>query len=421
MHQMLRSLFSIASIFTLLLPTFISPASAFAARRFCPDEPPKTLLSLYRSSDSIHIGRYDRLEEGAISEDTEDYTAVDIKKHFSISSTLKGEPVKLFALEEKDYRYKNQEVSEHGEEAEGEGLDDLYMPKLEPGDAVILFLKKGEGEDAPLVLTEWTGSLKKVTKEELDAYERRLNELNSIFGGKKVSDQAIVRWLVDAARDPNTRWEGAFELFQSFQSAEWKKQRDEQLAEMRKNGEKVEDEIVSDEIDNSVYSTLLTDAQKSELMNIVLESQPDKDALPTSRQKRGDGVLIDLVSRWGDTRFATFLVDRLRNSTVDNHYERYDLMSKISEALKDEQLSSISSKFSEVTYQEDDAVQGDAEEPQNRVDGDGNGDVVEDPQKPKITYKQIRDDLIAKFLSRSDAVLAKAQNAESAKLANNVP
>lgn len=414
---MLRSLFSTASIFALLLPTFISPATAATARRFCPDEPPKTLLALYRTSDSIHIGRYDRLEEGAVSEDNEDYTVVDIKKHFSFSSTLKGEPRKFFTLEEKDYRYKNQQEDEHGEEAEEGEYGDLYMPQVEPGDSVILFLKNGEGEDAAPVLTDWSGSLKKVTKDEMDSYERRLNELNSILGGKKVNDQAIVRWLVEATRDPNTRWEGAFELLQSFQSAEWKKQREEQIAEMKKNGETVEEDVESDQPDTSAYSTLLTDAQKSELMNIVLDSRPDNDNAPTSRQKRGDGALIDLVTRWGDTRFATFLVDRLRNSTVDNHYERFDLMTKIADVLKDDELSSISSKFSDVTYQDDNAVVGDGAEPQNTADGDDNTIPAENAA-PKVTYRELRAELIADFVSRSDAVIAKANNKQIARTNN---
>ena len=92
-------------------------------------------------------------------------------------------------------------------------------------------------------------------------------------------------------------------------------------------------------------------------------------------------------------------------------------MSKIADALKDEELSSITSKFSEVTYQEDDAVLGEGEESQK----DGDGAASAQGSKPKVTYRQIRDELIAKFLSRSDAVLSKTKNAETAKLANNVP
>lgn len=424
---MFRSLFSIASIFALLLPIFMS--SAEAAERRCPIEPPRTLLYLYRNSDSIHIGNYDRLEAGTITEDTEDYTAIDIKKHFSISSTLKGENRKFFAIEDKEYRYKNQGTSDLTEE-ESE-MDEAYAPSLEPGDAVILFLKKGEGEDAAPSLTHYRDSIKKVTKDELESYEKALRGLNSIFGAKRVSDEAIVQWLVDLAGDPNTRWEGAFELLQSFQQAEWKKQQDERQAELRKNGEAVAEEGASeesaDEPDTAVYSKLLTDSQKSELMNIVLESRPD--AKITSRQARGDGTLIDLVSNWGDSRFAAFLVERLRSSTADNHYERYDLMTKIAEILKDDDLSSISAKFSDVTYQEDDAVVGEAEQNEEEQaeeaqaestdGGTSEAGTPENPVPAKVTYKELRGELITKFLSRSDTLLAKANDRETAKLSNN--
>lgn len=418
-NPMLRSVFSFASIFLLLIPTLFLPAPT-AAARYCPDEPPKTLLSLYRTSDSIHIGRYDRFEEGTIIEDTDDYTVVEIKKHFSISSTIKGEPRKFFTLEEKDYRYKNDDESDHAEDGEEGEYGDLYMPKVEPGDNVVLFLRKGEGEDQSPILTDWSGSLKKVTKDELDSYERRLNELNAIFGRKKVSDEEIVRWIVDTARDPNTRWEGSFELLQSFQSADWKKQREAQIAEMKKNGETVaEEDIESGEPDTSVYSTLLTQAQKADLMNLVLEARPDSENPVTLRQKRGDGALIDLVTHWGDSRFAKFLVDRLRNSSAENHYERLDLMSKIADILKDEELSLISSKFSDVTYQEDDAVVGDGGEPENT--GQEGGVAAGEPtgSTPKVTYRELRGDLIGQFLSRSDAVVAKENNRQAARVINN--
>jgi hypothetical protein len=210
---MLRSLFSLASIVFLLLSTFISPAAATSRR--CPVEPPKTLLRLYRSSDSIHIGRYDRIEDGAIVEETADYTALEIRKHFSISSTLKGEPKKFITLEDKDYRYKNEENTEQDDEAY-ESDSDLYMPRLEPGDTVILFLKKGEGEDSPPVLADWNGSIKKLNKDEIESYELRLNELAAIFADNKASDEAVLRWIIDAARDPNTRHCGAIHVLLRF-------------------------------------------------------------------------------------------------------------------------------------------------------------------------------------------------------------
>ena len=85
---MLKSLVSVCSILVLLFPTVLVPTRAQA----CPVKLPETLLSLYRSSDAIYIATFAKEEQVSITEDTEDYTATEIKKHFDISSTLKGEP-----------------------------------------------------------------------------------------------------------------------------------------------------------------------------------------------------------------------------------------------------------------------------------------------------------------------------------------
>jgi hypothetical protein len=123
---MFRSLLSCASIFVLLVSTLISPMSASASR--CGERMPVTLLSLYRSSQFIYIGTFDRTEEGEVSEDTAEYTVVPIKKSFSLSTALKGETKKMLVLEESEYRYKGGQVVEEPEVvAEGEGTDEAVV------------------------------------------------------------------------------------------------------------------------------------------------------------------------------------------------------------------------------------------------------------------------------------------------------
>jgi hypothetical protein len=93
---MFRSLLSCASIFVLIVSTLLSPASVSASR--CGERMPITLLSLYRSSQFIYIGTFDRSEEGEPSEETAGYTIVPTKKFFTLSTSLKGETKKMLVL-----------------------------------------------------------------------------------------------------------------------------------------------------------------------------------------------------------------------------------------------------------------------------------------------------------------------------------
>src|SRR5688572_10090616 len=99
---MLKYLLSVCSIFVLLFPTIFLPTRTVA----CPVKTPETLLSLCRASDTIYVARFDKVEDQEIIENTDERTIINIKKHFDISSTLKGEPQRLFVLEEEEYRFK---------------------------------------------------------------------------------------------------------------------------------------------------------------------------------------------------------------------------------------------------------------------------------------------------------------------------
>src|SRR5688500_6419550 len=118
---MFRFLLATASIFVLLVTTMFLPVSASARR--CDERMPLTLLALYRSSESLYVGKYEKTVDGDPTEDTAGYTAVPIKKHFSIASSLKGESRRLLTLGDTEYRYKNVEPAveaepEHGDEEE---------------------------------------------------------------------------------------------------------------------------------------------------------------------------------------------------------------------------------------------------------------------------------------------------------------
>lgn len=448
---MFKYLLSLFSIFVLLLPSVFIPARTLA----CPVKLPETLLSLYRNSDVIYVARFDKAEDGEIIEDDDERTIIQIKNHFDISSTLKGETRKFFVYEQNQYRSKSAEQRAPDESEEIEESDEespFGTRALRPGDLVLLFLKHGE-DGSTLELTDYSDAIKRMTPRRLESYEARIRELNSIFGAKKVDDTAILDWIIRCTQDPETRWEGAYQLQRSYQQLAWfKQQENEEKDEAAEDAETAgENEIVeesetaeapvqgtgeqevalrseaddAEEPDDSVYARLLSDAQKETLMSIVLERRPasaeDKDDLMSS----ADRVLIDVVSNWGGQRFAKFLLDRLQ-SFGGEPYEVSELMSTVAKVLSDETLQGIAEKYSNVYYEDDDELV-DLEEAEDATEkNDGSGEVIQlesensneqaneaepDAAKlPRLTYKQLRAQLFNNFIDRGLVLMAVAES-----------
>jgi len=68
--RMYRFLLSAVAIFVLIAATLFSSGPVLARTR-CGVKMPVTLLSLYRNSEFIYIGRYDKLEEGEAKQESE--------------------------------------------------------------------------------------------------------------------------------------------------------------------------------------------------------------------------------------------------------------------------------------------------------------------------------------------------------------
>src|SRR5215203_4388751 len=111
---MLKGLLSAVSVCVLLSATLFFPGPISARR--CGYEEPATLLSHYRSCQFIYVAKFDKLEKDATSEGT-----FQIKKHYSISSSLKGESRKMVVLEETEIRSGPDEPPTVGNEAEVAG------------------------------------------------------------------------------------------------------------------------------------------------------------------------------------------------------------------------------------------------------------------------------------------------------------
>jgi len=216
---MFRSLLCAAILCAVVLSGLIFSPNAQA----CPVKIPETLLALYRNSKEIHVARFDKKLLESVNSNEKEYSILNVKYFFDISSTLKGESRKMFTYSDTEYRYRSNE-NEPVDEFRNESID---SSSLKAGDLVLLFLKEeepDEGEADPadrdkkpeLVLTDYRDGLKQVKDSELSVYETRINELNKIFASEKEDNTAVLQWLIRCIEDPLTRWDGAFDLNSSF-------------------------------------------------------------------------------------------------------------------------------------------------------------------------------------------------------------
>ncbi len=336
-----------------------------ASSRRCPVKMPETLLSLYKKSDAIFIARFDRKEDVNIASEGDGYSVVNVKTHFDVSFSLKGESQKLFVLEDEEYRYKTQPQDENEPGEQAVFIEDRESSggggELKAGDPVLLFLKKGEDGES-LVLSDYRDAVKGLTPEQLPVYIERIKELNSIFDGGKVDHEEIVAWLIRCAEDPATRWEGTFELLQSLERSEWKSKAKETQETDESGGENIreEEEDMSGYLggvgDTSIFAELLTPEQKQSLANVLL-NQENKPAGSGDEKKaafaRGDRELIEMVKRWGDGRIVPFLLEQLRSGSF-SPYENAQMMDAIAVMADDKEAIALARQYSDISFLEDD-------------------------------------------------------------------
>jgi hypothetical protein len=413
--RMSRFLLSAVSIFAILVVGLLFPLSA-DARRYCDDRMPLTLLSLYRTSEAIYVGRYEKDEDGKTTEDFPDY-----------SSTLKGEPRKFLTIDDTDYRYKNTETASEGEGEDGHDDGEVYGEIAKPGDSVMLFVSKDEA--GTLTLAEMTDGVKKMTQEKAAAYEARIKDLKGILATEKPTHADLVQWMIRNAEDPLTRWEGTFELLQSFQNMDWQEERLKEL-EAKPNVDPAE--LVIDgpkdfETGDPGFARSLTDAQKQTLTSILLnrsQSKKTEDAQQPEALADGDRELIELVKRWGDSKVASGLLKQLRTSNA-NVNARSELMQSIASMLRDETLTNIADEYSSIQWESDDEEIRSESEGETAVEGAAvtasgtSGENTEGeagPQKKKKTYGELRTEAFGKFMSRANIVIAQERNKRTAKV-----
>lgn len=427
---MYRSLLGFASIMLLLSASLVMPTDAHARR--CDEEQPKSLLTLYRASTAIHIAKFDRTEDLAIKEDDENYAIIEVRHRFTVSSTLKGEPAKLVSVSDTEYRRKENgkiETTENTMDSEIE-YSELHLEsmaygigKIERGDQVMLFVRSGEAPNE-IVLADYRGAVKKLSSQRMASYEKAINDLNGIFATEPASDQEIVDWMVRMVRDPLTRWEGTVDLLSAVQTKESRQEFQDNIKDKLARGVKLEEweQFDKDSPDHNdayygpgviKYADLLNDSQKQEMLDVLIDVISKSAKAETAEGKpakaesmpEGDLALLELASRWGDSRLVTLMLDRLRNGG-DEPYETSQLMEKVASILKDDQMKTLASRHTGIFYAEADetidsyTVEANIEDLADRtVDEKGNA------VSPQITYGQLRSELLGKFMDRAALVL----------------
>lgn len=393
-NMMLKSIYSMMVVGAIFLSQ-LAFAPVAEARR-CDEKPPETLLSLYRKSSEIHIARYEGALEVGILESGEDFTVTELKKRYTITSSLKGSTRAVFEMEDSEYRYTGEE-----EQPEYDGMHPMF--KLSPGETVLLFLKRGETPGS-VELADYADAVKPMSGKKLDSYEKSIGELNSLFASGEPSESRLVEWIIRTIENPHTRWEGAFELLSGFETLEWKEEWARNIRERQERGETIEEWELDgshfeeyERFDNTPYARLLDDRQKQRLLEIVLSAFRSGDINEKDASiAEGGRVLIDLVGRWGDDRLAEMLIEKIA-AEAEHGWTRAKYMDRVAKILGDEEARAIVSRYEVVYYMDD----------EDEVENEGPVTVV----TRSDTYGKLKTELVEKFTDRCRNVLA-TKNAE---------
>jgi hypothetical protein len=368
-----------------LRPRLILPAALVAALSVastlppvassCPMEPPPPLRRLYVESELAVVAR---VGDATVASKDEKGSLYRVALH--VSKLLKGD-------------------------AEGRTLplyqrtwgDEEQLPEwLEKGRTLLLFLNRRAGSDG-YSLADYRLAAKQLSDEHLKVYVRRIEELASILARKDHDPAEVAEWLVRCAEEPATRWEGAYELALYAEMPSPDAEQGEKAGEAGDNahakdaaaadasggeGAKAADKIAGREAAPSPDAAESITEQKIVALPLRARRnarpEPDFAALLTQSQKErltaalvsaeelgmGEFALLPLVARWGDERFAQFILKHLQRTADRPHYEAAELMFLAARALGDKGLVKFAAEYAEG------AAYGDLELPEEDEIGD---------------------------------------------------
>ncbi len=417
-----RFFVSVVVIFVLLFSLCALPAK-ISARKACPVEIPDSLLTLYLKSDLVIVASIESERFLKTVEEYEYGSTFEEEKNLQIFDTLKGRRANSAAFREFGFKPKNLEETD-------ESSDAIY-PQV--GEKALFFLEK-DAEENCYRLTDGESGAKRLDAAELDIYVERIEQLKRITASRKNQLGKLTEWLVRLVEEPVTRDEGLIDLQGSFGALEYEREDTEAAEEEAKATKKT---IVLDKDfraeNTSEIAKLLTDSQKQRLSNAVLISISN-DLFKLNNSEIEEEIapeygFINLAGNWDKTYLAMSAFAFLQNAEDSDRRRITYLMDVITHVLGDDELYTISSEYQSALAGEDNAltefsveetfeteiVSTESETPVEAKISTENKEAepvvqevkteIEEPEAEeiikqpaaKLTYKQYREKLFAKF------------------------
>ena len=398
--------------------------------RACPvDPPPATLLTLYLASDLIVVAEILSEKDGAVINDYADYFNLEVDRKLKPISTLKGTAPADFVFTKSEYRLKNNAPAES---AEGDEEERRYTPygykgdsKLTAGEKYLFFFAK-DSETGEYDLTDDVSGVKRLGDYDLEVHLKRLKELQSIQKLKKNQLEALTKWLIRCVEEPATRWDGVYDLRQSFDVLEYEKENAEEAEKPAEKESRAEDFKLDENFSNRSAGAIaknLTDKQKERLSNIAFsELQQDSSLIENDYFYYS---LPGLVTRWDKTRFAMYAFGMLQSVDPNDAEKMRAAMRYLSDIVDDDELTEIAARFptseEEAEEIQKNAQSDDAEKTVESVnnlpeapttDAQNTENKTETPDqealpKPKrLTAAEIRSNRLQEFVNRYQYLVA---------------
>lgn len=423
MLKRFRFFFSANLVAVLFISTLILSESAPV--KACPPPVPSTLLALYLRSELIFVADVTDEKDGKILIDDENYYRVEVIRNLKVSSILKGKPPRNFQFTDSEYRDKKTAESpannENGTEIRLIRYGYEGGSRIKTGERYLFFFRK-DIEANDFSLTDSISGYKKLSDADLFIHKRRIQELKSIVRTKENQLGAITQWLIRLIEEPSTRWDGVYDLNESFNSLE---SNDESENEDESETKKA---FVIDENFNSYTPEIaqnLSDSQKEYISSLAFSSFQQEIDDNFSRYSYN---LSDLVARWDKSRLVMYVFSFLQTADKSDALKVNAMMEYISGILNDDKLYEIVSdypvvedspeKTEEITEEEtaetaDESENTTEEVAESVTETEQNNDVktekpAESEQKtPELTLAQKREKILQDFINRYEYLLAR--------------
>lgn len=276
--------------------------------------PPQTLRMLTRSSELIVVAEVEQITRYEVEDHFD--TAI---AHLAVQTTVKGSADSTVI---KVYYPANLLCPE--------------PPRYRKGATVLAFLSRRDR--GGYHTTALSYGAKNLTRRELEVYTARIADLVEIERETipLLRRPRLVEWLVLCAEEPATRWEGAYDLFNSHELKKFEHEHPRQSAINERQAELLEPGRQQRLID---FTTLLSPEQKQRLAAALYRSP----ALT-----RGTDELLDLVDLWGDDGMPLFLWSYLQAGKKDHPYQTHRLMTKLAKALNNQAALKLAEQFGKI-------------------------------------------------------------------------